>query len=91
MLQNLSKVNKTVHREGIYSYTFVNNLFHEFQMDIEDNEKIEISFYKIKYSREKQFYSVITERYITQKLTKSSLSLLMILNYFYIKLNWTII
>ena len=45
------KVNKNVHEEDIYSwYTFANNIFKEFDLNIENYSNIDKSFEKVIYS-----------------------------------------
>ena len=45
------KVNTNLHEENIYSwYTFANNIFKEFDLNIENYSNIDKSFEKVKYS-----------------------------------------
>lgn len=58
------KVNKNVHEEDIYSwYTFANNIFKEFDLNIENYSNIDKSFEKVKYSIKTQLRKVVTEKY----------------------------
>ena len=58
------KVNKNLHEEDIYSwYTFANNIFKEFDLNIENYSNIDKSFEKVKYSIKTQLRKVVTEKY----------------------------
>ena len=58
------KVNKNVHEEDIYSwYTFVNNIFKEFDLNIENYLNIDKTFEKVKYFIKTQLAKVVTEQY----------------------------
>jgi dTDP-4-dehydrorhamnose reductase len=50
------KVNTNLHEENIYSwYTFANNIFKEFDLNIENYSNIDKSFEKVKCSIKTQF------------------------------------
>jgi dTDP-4-dehydrorhamnose reductase len=58
------KVNKKLHEEDIYSwYTFANNIFKEFDLNIENYSNTGKSFEKVKYSINSQLRKVVTEKY----------------------------
>jgi aconitase A len=56
------KVNTNLHEEDIYSwYTFANNIFKEFDLNIENYSNIDKSFEKVKCSIKTQLRKVVTE------------------------------
>jgi hypothetical protein len=58
------KIHKNVHEEDIHSwYTFVNNIFKEFDLNIENYSNIDESFEKVKYFIKTQLRKVVTEKY----------------------------
>ena len=58
------KVNKNLREEDIYSwYTFANNTFKEFDLNIENYSNIDKSFEKVKYFIKIQLRKVVTEKY----------------------------
>jgi hypothetical protein len=68
------KVNTNLHEEDIYSwYIFANNIFKEFDLNIENYSNIDKSFEKVKYSLKTQLRKVVTEKYRNKFKEKLSL------------------
>ena len=64
------KVNKNVHEEDIYSWytsTIANDIFKQFDLNIENYSNIDKSFEKVKYSIKTQLRKVVTEHRKVQK------------------------
>jgi hypothetical protein len=79
------KVNTNLHEEDIYSwYTFVNNIFKEFDLNIENHSNIDKSFEKVKYFIKTQLRKVATEQYRNKFKEKLASYTLTNQNYFYI-------
>ena len=58
------KVNTNLHEEDIYSwYSFANNIFKEFDLNIENYSNIDESFEKVTYFIKTQLRKVVTEKY----------------------------
>jgi hypothetical protein len=68
------KVDKKLYEEDIYSwYTFANNIFKEFDLNIKNYSNIDKSFEKVKYSIKTQLRKVVTEKYRNKFKEKLSL------------------
>ena len=78
------KVNTNLHEEDIYAwYTFANNIFEEFDLNIENYSNINKSFEKVKYSIKTQLGKIVTEKY-RNKFKKNFHHTLTNQKYFYI-------
>jgi dTDP-4-dehydrorhamnose reductase len=70
--------------EDIYSwYTFANNIFKEFDLNIENHSNIDKSFEKVKYFIKTQLRKVATEKYRNKFKEKLPSYTLTNQNYFY--------
>jgi hypothetical protein len=83
LIKESLNVNKKMHNEGKYSwYTCVNNIFKEFDLDIEDYSNIDKPFHTLKFPLKKELKKIalnnytLKTKYILSKLTESSKLLL---------------
>jgi hypothetical protein len=73
LVAEVLKVNKMLYEEDIYSwYTFANNIFKEFDLNIENYSNIDKSFEKVKYSIKTQLRKVVAEKYRNKSKEKLS-------------------
>ena len=67
------KVNKNLHDEGIYSwYTCANNIFKEFNLNIDNYTNLNQPFQQVKYSMKTQLRKVVSEQYVNKFKEKLS-------------------
>jgi hypothetical protein len=73
LIKESLNVNKKMHNEGKYSwYTCVNNIFKEFDLDIEDYSNIDKPFHTLKFPLKKEFKEIALNNYTLK--TKYKLS-----------------
>ena len=73
LIKESLNVNKKMHNEGKYSwYTCVNNIFKEFDLDIEDYSNIDKPFHRLKFPLKKELKKIALNNYTLK--TKNKLS-----------------